>query len=141
MTDLAALSVDERTSLAAAAAERLLPHFDHFHERTGAGSPDVLRGALAEVRNRLAGGPEVTLRTLLDSFDQIQAAAAHLRKTEPEPAGGALDAASRSAHLAWYAAAAVTNAAHACVHGRVHEARLCLEYEESAAKLVGDVTD
>ncbi|MET7698319.1 DUF416 family protein [Streptomyces sp. NPDC005485] len=139
MTDLAALSVDERTTLAAAVAERLLPHFDHFHERTGAGSPDVLRGVLAEVRNRLAGGPEVTLRTMLDSFDQIQAAADHL--TEPEPADGTLDAASRSARLAWYAAAAVTNAAHACVHGRVHEARLCLEYEESAAHLVGDVTD
>lgn len=133
---LSALSADERTALAAASAERLLPHFEHFHERTGAGSPEVLRSALAAVRTRLADGTEVTLRTMLDSFEQIQVAADHIG----EGTGPTLDEAARIAHLAWYAAAAVTNACHASLHGRVHETRLCLEYEDHAARLTGDVT-
>jgi len=133
---LAALSADARAAHAAAAAERLLPHFERFHERTGAGSPAILRSALTHVRTRLSGGREVTLRTMLDSFGQIQVVADHIG----ERTGRTLDEDTRIARLAWYAAAAVTNACHVCVHGRVHETRLCLEYEDYAARLAGDVT-
>ncbi|AJT61836.3 DUF416 family protein [Streptomyces chattanoogensis] len=115
---LTELPVHARTTLAALTAVRLLPYFLRFHAETGKGDPHVLGRALDDVWRKLEDGTPVTLPTMLAAFDQIQIAA-----DSPGPLAG----------LAWYSAAAVTNACHVAVHGEVRETLHCLRYGREAS--------
>ncbi|MGW2628954.1 hypothetical protein ACWC2K_06470 [Streptomyces chattanoogensis] len=107
-----------RTTLAALTAVRLLPYFLRFHTETGNGDPQVLGRALDDVWRKLEDGTPVTLPIMLAAFGQVQIAA---------------DSLGPLAELAWYSAAAVTNACHVAVHGEVRETLHCLRYGREAS--------
>jgi uncharacterized protein YjaG (DUF416 family) len=54
--DLSRLSPEARAAFAATCAERMLPIYRWFHERTGRGDPAALEGALAHLWADLGGG-------------------------------------------------------------------------------------
>lgn len=118
---LTELSADARTTLSALTAVRLLPHFHRFHAETGLGDPDVLAHALDAVWNRLDYGTPVTFPTYQACIDQLSVVA---------------DSSGPLAEIAWYSAAAVTNACHVSINGEVREALHCLRYGRGAALLV-----
>ncbi|MEV0375206.1 DUF416 family protein [Streptomyces sp. NPDC050636] len=115
------LSTDARTTLAALTAVRLLPRFHRFHAETGKGDPDVLAKALDDVWNRLEEGTPVAFPTYQACFDQLSLVG---------------DSSGPLAEIAWYSAAAVTNACHVSVNGGIREALHCLRYGRESALLV-----
>lgn len=69
--ELSKLTPAARTVFAAACAERILPAYGWFHERTGRGDPRALEGALDQVWATLQGGDPAGLRAQYDVAEAL----------------------------------------------------------------------
>lgn len=61
--ELSKLAPAARALFAAACAERMLPIYRWFHQRTGRGDPDALASALTELWDDLEGNPSLNLQS------------------------------------------------------------------------------
>ncbi|MEV0401960.1 DUF416 family protein [Actinoallomurus sp. NPDC050550] len=130
-----------RAALAAAVAERLMPHYWRFHEQTGLGEPLVLQSALDGVWDLLECGSAFDIVTVgVACMDQAFVAAEFgfdLAGTRTWEAwrvanGAATPLAENAVHAAW----GVTGACHVAVHGGIRETLHCLRYGRGAALAV-----
>ncbi|GAB3958738.1 hypothetical protein GCM10029978_004290 [Actinoallomurus acanthiterrae] len=127
-----------RAALAAAVADRLLPHYRRFHEQTGLGEPLVLQDALGSVWDLLEQGTAIDVVAVgVACMDQAFVAAefgfalAGTRRWEAWRMvnGAATPLAENAVHAAW----AVAGTCHVAVHGGVRETLQCLRYGRDAA--------
>jgi hypothetical protein len=131
------LSPAARTALAASVADRLLPHFRRFHERTGRGEPRVLESALDGVWDQLACGSAFDIVAVALACSEQGSVAAELTHvhagTSPTSPQDAYSTAALTAESALEAALAVAGACYVAVHGRVRETLHCLQNGRVAA--------